>query len=170
MYCGLSGWVLYFSKMLQLFVNNNVMSTNMFNRLDASAILLSLFFIYYAITSYVENRNPNLNVNTLLLGVAFTIACIVTFVIHGRKHKSIKDGNTPTVLYAMTIPLVIILCYSISFINHLAPGRTLGLIIGSLFGAYIASMFRVKLPSKVESYVAYGFVGVLLFFILVRFL
>lgn len=135
--------------------------------LDVSGSLLSLFFIYYAITSFVERRSPNLTTGILALGILFALICIAVFSMHNYIDKSYEGCNRKCLFeILMSSILTVPSCYFVSYFLYLKVGQTVGTFLGALCGMYVFSGLKINLPHRTKSILAGVLIGMCSFFVL----
>lgn len=134
------------------------------DQLDLSAVLLGLFFLYYATTSFIEHRNPNLGTTQFAVGLLFGFGCIGVFLIHSHR-SSDKTYHVRMSNFALSSFATMLVCYLASYFQYLKVGATVGSLLGAISGVYLFTGFKANFPDTAKSKLAPALIGVCLFFV-----
>lgn len=125
-----------------------------------AGILAGVLAIYYGTTNFLMG---SISAATFFIGLIFFGACTALFIIYNRK-KITHKGKQSFILSLGVIIATIAIVFLMSFVNYIATGMLLGIVVGALAG----SLLFVKNKDKLKSnwFIAGIVIGIVLFVVL----
>jgi hypothetical protein len=125
-----------------------------------SGIFAGLLAIYYAITNFLTR---SISTPAFVIGLIFLGACTTLFIIYNRRELT-NTRKINFVLYLGVIIATLAIVFLMSYVDYIATGKLLGIVVGALAGGLLFAKDKDKL--KGNWLVAAIIIGVVLFAVL----